>query len=84
MEKGQVTIPKPIRDKLGIGQGSEVNFVVNADGASLVHVDQSREERIAAMREHFERLRGTLNFNGMDGKTFVDWLRGPKDNVDPN
>jgi len=25
--KGQVTIPKPIRDHLGIGPGSEVEFV---------------------------------------------------------
>lgn len=83
-EKGQVTIPKPIRDKLGIGPGSEVDFVEKADGVSLVHVDRSREERIEAMRQHFERMRGTLDYNGMDGKTFVDWLRGPRDDVDPD
>ncbi|WP_378947470.1 AbrB/MazE/SpoVT family DNA-binding domain-containing protein [Mesorhizobium sp. ANAO-SY3R2] len=31
--KGQVTIPKEIRDKLGIEAGSEVDFVERADGA---------------------------------------------------
>lgn len=30
-EKGQVTIPKPLRDQLGIGAGSEVTFEVKGD-----------------------------------------------------
>ena len=30
--KGQVTIPKPIRDRLGLAPGSKVDFEVVADG----------------------------------------------------
>lgn len=33
-EKGQVTIPKQLRDELGIGAGSEVDF--ERDGDSIV------------------------------------------------
>lgn len=81
-EKGQVTIPKPIRDRLGIVPGSEVEFV--AEGAE-VHLRKRAdppcltEEEIAA---HFEAMRGTIDTQGMDGKEFIDWLRGPRDDHD--
>ncbi len=34
--KGQVTIPKPIRDHLGIGPGSQVSFRLAADGNIVI------------------------------------------------
>ncbi|WP_414642383.1 AbrB/MazE/SpoVT family DNA-binding domain-containing protein [Bradyrhizobium sp.] len=34
--KGQVTIPKPVRDHLGIGPGSEVHFRRAADGSIVI------------------------------------------------
>ena len=37
-EKGQVTIPKDIRDRLAIEPGSEVDFVVSKDGVKVVEV----------------------------------------------
>jgi antitoxin PrlF len=30
--KGQVTLPKPLRDRLGLKTGPQVDFVVNASG----------------------------------------------------
>lgn len=55
-EKGQITIPKHIRDALGVGAGSEVTFELTADGGAFVvrksAVAPSRGERLA------ERLRG--------------------------
>jgi AbrB family looped-hinge helix DNA binding protein len=51
--KGQVTIPKPIRDRLGIEPGNLVNFELAPDGrVVLVKVDGAR--RVS----RFEALRG--------------------------
>ena len=40
--KGQVTIPKEIRTHLGIGPGSEVDFVISGDDVTLVPLDEAR------------------------------------------
>jgi antitoxin PrlF len=51
--KGQVTIPKPIRDRLGIGPGSAVDFELAPDGRTvLVKVNGERQV------SRFEALRG--------------------------
>jgi len=51
--KGQVTIPKPVRDRLGIEPGNAVDFVLASDGrVILVKVDGKRP------RSRFEALRG--------------------------
>jgi antitoxin PrlF len=34
--KGQVTIPKPVRDHLGIGPGSRITFTRAADGRIMI------------------------------------------------
>lgn len=52
--KGQVTIPKPVRDFLGIGPGSMVDFKRAADG-SVVLVpanDAKSVNRFAQFRGH--------------------------------
>lgn len=53
-EKGQVTIPKPLRDQLGIGAGSEVTFEVEGDTIVVRKRTDvpSRGERLV------ERMRG--------------------------
>jgi AbrB family looped-hinge helix DNA binding protein len=52
--KGQVTIPKPVRDLLGIGPGSKVEFRRADDGnVMLVPTEQeTRESRFARFRGH--------------------------------
>lgn len=52
--KGQVTIPKPIRDRLGLGPGSLVEFEIAPDGRVIL----SKADRTAPARSRFERLRG--------------------------
>lgn len=53
-EKGQVTIPKDVRDRFGIGAGSEVEFVVDRGRIVVRKVDDpaGRGAQLAA------RLRG--------------------------
>jgi len=50
--KGQVTIPKPVRDLLGIVPGSKVDFERAADGSVvLVRADKKRpKSRFATLR----------------------------------
>ncbi|EWY41563.1 AbrB family transcriptional regulator [Skermanella stibiiresistens SB22] len=52
--KGQVTIPKPIRDRLGIGPGSAVEFEIARDGRVVL----ARADGTAPPKSRFERLRG--------------------------
>lgn len=53
-EKGQITIPKELRDALGIGAGSEVEFE-RSDDAILVRKVRSEAGRGQLL---VERLRG--------------------------
>jgi antitoxin PrlF len=53
--KGQVTIPKPVRDRLGIHPGSKVHFEVAEDGRAFLR----RVGKRATKPSRFERLRGT-------------------------
>lgn len=84
-EKGQVTIPKPIRDKLGIGPGSEVDFVDRGGHVELVRGELPSDPKLRReeIRRRLDALRGTIDTHGMDGKEFIDWLRGPRDDLDP-
>lgn len=54
--KGQVTIPKPVRDRLNLKPGSAVDFDLAPDG-SIVLVKAGR--RTGAPNSAFARLRGT-------------------------
>lgn len=52
--KGQVTIPKPIRERLGIKPGMKVDFRIEPDGTAILHVEGGAQ--LSASR--FEKLRG--------------------------
>lgn len=53
--KGQVTIPKQVRDRLGIKTGSKVDFEVAEDGRAFLR----RVGKHAVKPSRFERMRGT-------------------------
>ena len=81
-EKGQVTIPKDIRDRLAIRPGSEVDFVVSEEGVMLVKTGDGKSDF-----EDFEAwaasVKGTWDFDGMTPDEYFEWLRGPRDDLDP-
>ena len=67
--KGQVTIPKAVREPLGLRPGDEIEFVEDDGIFSL-----QKREPIAALRQY----RGYLkHLAGQDPDALVDEMRGP-------
>lgn len=56
--KGQVTIPKQIREALGLKPGMPVDFAVNQEGEVVIHKAESSPGRKA---DRFEAARGRAN-----------------------
>ena len=54
--KGQVTIPKKVRDALRLSPGDGVDFNVNRGGEVVVHKAGARPR---SKRDRFESARGT-------------------------
>lgn len=52
--KGQVTIPKPVRDRLGVKPGDEIAFEMGADGRVTIAKAKGKPKRsrFAALRGH--------------------------------
>jgi AbrB family looped-hinge helix DNA binding protein len=82
--KGQVTIPKEIRDRLGIGPGSEVEFLSTEDGVRVVAVNEniSEEEASRKFSQLLDQMAGTLDLGGMTTHEYMEWLRGPREDLD--
>jgi antitoxin PrlF len=69
--KGQVTIPKPVRDRLGINPGSMVEFEVAEDGRAFLR----RVGKRALKPSRFERMRGTAT-SGLTTDEIMALTRG--------
>jgi len=53
--KGTVTIPKRIRDALGVEAGTEVKFVLEEDGSLRVRLKRPAMERLHAVKEQLAK-----------------------------
>jgi AbrB family looped-hinge helix DNA binding protein len=69
-QKGQVTIPKPIRDHLGIGPGSEVEFKRAADGSVVIAPADDKKSP-----SRFAKFVGILE-PGPSTDEIMEWTRG--------
>lgn len=78
-DKGQVTIPKDIRNAAGVGPGSEVSFslegsrIVITPVATSVRDDRSERFRIAAAKV---RASMSPEFRRMSSEEIMQFLRG--------
>lgn len=70
--KGQVTIPKPVRERLNLKPGGAVEFEL-ADDGRVVLVKAGRKTKQRPSR--FERIRGTLK-SDMTTDEIMALLRG--------
>lgn len=68
--KGQVTIPKPVRDRLGIKPGNAVEFGLAPDGQVVLTKVGNRRPR-----SRFEALRGRAG-RGMTTDEIMALTRG--------
>jgi AbrB family looped-hinge helix DNA binding protein len=82
--KGQVTIPKRIRDHLGLKTGSVVDFQYDGDGRIVLKAVQDldakpgSEEARKRMEKALAEIRGTLDL-GMSTDEFMRFVRGDPD-----
>jgi len=78
-DKGQVTIPKPIRDAAGIRPGTEVTFSLEGGKIVLSPVaSHVREDRRAELRAAAARVRRSLapEFRQLSADEIMEFLRG--------
>ena len=71
-QKGQVTIPKVVRDRLGLKAGSKVEF--DTDGTGRAYLRQATDDHEVGSR--LERFRGILPSDGMSTDAFMELIRG--------
>ena len=57
--KGQVTIPKKVRDHLGIGPGTTVDFLPVPDGRVMLVKKAGGARAVRRQRSRFAALRGS-------------------------
>jgi antitoxin PrlF len=70
--KGQVTIPKPVRDHLGIVPGSQVAFRRADDGSIVIE----KAEATKRLPGRLENLRGHAGRSSMSTDEIMALLRG--------
>jgi antitoxin PrlF len=71
--KGQVTIPKPIRDRLNIKPGSAVDFELAPDGRIVL--TNAGKKPTTLPKGRFDRLRGSMK-SDMTTDEIMALLRG--------
>jgi len=87
--KGQVTVPKHIREKLGVGPGDDVGF--REEGQLVIIEKQPRRrkatnaglELVETLREIGEWARREGHWSGLSTDEIMEMTRGPFDDVKP-
>jgi AbrB family looped-hinge helix DNA binding protein len=81
--KGQVTIPKQLRDYLGLEPGSRVDFGYTADGQVVIRPVKPEKKSKKKKPSRFDALRGTVKL-GMSTDEYMNLIRGyDEDKDDP-
>jgi AbrB family looped-hinge helix DNA binding protein len=76
--KGQITIPKPIRDRKGIAPGTRLEVTEQGDEIVLRKASRKKGRRAgrdAVFEAYLQRVRGTMDI-GMSTDEYMELLRG--------
>ena len=79
--KGQVLIPKALRDRGGLVPNGPVRVGVNDRGETVIlpaqmRQEETREQRIARIRAALESAAGTIDLDGLTTDEYMRDLRG--------
>lgn len=81
--KGQVTVPKDIRDALGLLAGKPVRFEIDDDGNARIFKadpDRQKQQSIDKFLNNLNEVRAKYkphaDFAGMDGLEYQRFMRG--------
>jgi antitoxin PrlF len=79
--KGQVTLPKTLRDRFGLKAGSQVEFALNAAGEIVVkpvaqRTRKSAKDVASQYRKVLESLRGTADQRFASTDEYMKFIRG--------
>lgn len=75
--KGQVTIPKEIRDRLGLEAGQEVEFELD-DGEVTVRPKRSAMERLRRVSDEIQERHGRVDVGEIRRKAKREWASVPE------
>ena len=75
--KGQVLLPKAIRDKIGFVLGGPVSVGINDRGEVVVRPDheETPEERLERIRAAIDSVAGTLKTGFASTDEYMDFIR---------
>lgn len=86
--KGQVTIPRDLRQLAGIEPNSDVLFGMENGKITIqpskVTAENDNRERLRRYMEGLKKLEGTADLGGMTTDEYMLWVRGPRDDLDPD
>ncbi len=76
--KGQVLVPKIIRDRIGLVPGGRVRVGINDRGEAVILPAETREtpeERRLRIRAALEAVRGTVDIGFASTDEYMDFIR---------
>lgn len=82
--KGQVTIPKDVREKLGVQPGDEVGFREEGQGVVVYKSDENTHKQNAglALVKHLQEMGKRVKRAPMTTEELMELTRGPFNDVD--
>ena len=74
--KGQVTIPKRVRDAVGLKPGDDVDFFVGDSGEVVLRRAGTESVRPTPDPDRFEKVRGSADFKWPSTDEYMKFIRG--------